>query len=124
MPDEYVGRRFHCPECGAARHVVPSPPAEATAASQHQDAPAAPREPAPRGIGPSLPQWAAVVLVVVFSLLGSCTLLGLFVFFLMLEKATSAVQQAAVAAMVATVLIAGYIIARSVEKVIRAIVRR
>ena len=71
-----------------------------------------------------LPVWASLIIALSFGILGVLTLGGALAFFYSLSKATGAPQQAAAGAIFSALFIAGYIITRSIEKVVRSIARR
>jgi Zn-finger nucleic acid-binding protein len=65
--------------------------------------------------------WAPVVIGLSFGVLGMLTLSGTMLFLLTLSAAKSAPQEAAAGAIFAALFIAGYIITRSIEKVVLAV---
>ena len=71
-----------------------------------------------------LPGWASSVIGITYVLLGAAIGVGLLLFIAGISAAQSAPQEAAAGAIFATLFIAAYVLARSVEKVVRALVGR
>ena len=71
-----------------------------------------------------LPGWASSVIGITYVLLGAAIGVGLLLFITGISAAQSAPQEAAAGAIFATLFIAAYVLARSVEKVVRALVGR
>jgi hypothetical protein len=72
----------------------------------------------------ALPIWASLVIAFSFGTLGMLTLGGAILFIASISSATGAPQEAAAGAIFSALFIAGYIITRSIEKVVRSIARR
>ena len=71
-----------------------------------------------------LPVWASLIIALSFGILGVLMLGGALLFVLSWFQANSAPQQAAAGAGFSALFIAGYIITRGTEKVVRSIARR
>ena len=71
-----------------------------------------------------LPVWASIVIALSFGTLGVLTFGGAILFIASISAANGAPQEAAAGAIFSALFIAGYIITRSIEKVVRSITRR
>lgn len=71
-----------------------------------------------------LPTWAAVIIALTFTILGVVTIVGSVLFAATLASAESAPQEAAAGAIFGSLFVASYLVARSIEKIVRAFCRR
>lgn len=133
--DEHIGKSGKCPSCNGRGQVTPDPPEASSHTSPRQIPPVAFDTRAPKqsqyitphiatATVPALPAWASVIIALTFGLLGVLTAGGALLLLLSLASANGAPQEAAAGAMFSAFFIAGYIISRSVEKVVRAMARR
>lgn len=133
--DAHIGRSTKCPKCDAINSVVPD---VVPSSGRSQFSPAVNTvEDFSRKVvqkisslektgarDTTLPKWAANTIAITFALLGILSAIGTLLLILALASAQSAPQEAAVGAMFAALFIAGYVVARSVEKVVRALCHR
>ena len=138
--DSHIGRNAKCPKCDKHGRITPDPPEKREANP--------PKTPIPESkvnirttpesqnslrrtsnanrsqIDQNLPVWAALIIAMAFGVLGLLTTAGAVLFVFSLSSATGAPQEAAAGAIFSALFIAGYIITRSIEKVVRSIARR
>ena len=137
--DADIGKSAKCPKCGQRGHIMPDPPENQEVNEQESAIPESPphintshesQSPVrqtefnrPQG-DLYLPVWASLIIALSFGILGVLTLGGVLAFFYLWFYATGAPQKAAAGAVFSALFIAGYIITRSIEKVVRSIARR
>ena len=119
--DDHIGKSAKCPKCGVRGIIeeepiptiqVDRPPPRAEI--QYPPTQFIPNQPARH------PVWLSVMLAILFILLGSFSVLAYGMYTLDIGRATSAPQQAAGSGMHMAMAISAYIIARSIEKTLRA----
>ena len=82
-----------------------------------------PQKPSPKAIAsprPLLSDWASILIGIVFFLLALFTIAMVGVLLWLMSESETVMQQAAGCAFVASLLVAGYCLARCAEKVVRA----
>ncbi|WP_339911812.1 hypothetical protein [Symmachiella dynata] len=138
--DDHIGKNAKCPKCSQRGHITPDPPENVDThdadrsipdpapyidTSSIPQMPARPKHDSTMSqLDPRLPTWASLIIAVSFSALGLLTILGALLFIVSLSSATGAPQEAAAGAVFSALFIAGYVITRSIEKVVRSIARR
>ena len=146
--DGHVGKSAKCPKCGGRGNVTADSDMSPVDASSDDylppqpvvAAPALPETPpetahlqpasptqTPQTAMPTpevlkLPKWASIVIRLSYLLLGMFTLGALALFVLSIGNATGAPQEAAAGAIFSSLFIAAYILARCIEKMVRATV--
>ena len=124
--DSHIGRSAKCPKCGQSslvQAVVESPSAWNIEEEKETPSPP-PLATSPIQVTPvkKMPRWARITLLITWLGLGGAMLIGISLFVFLLASAENVMQEAAIGAIFATFFIAGYIVARCLEKGIRAAV--
>ncbi len=119
--DSHIGRTAKCPKCkqsSVVHDVVESP----SAWDAEEEAPLP--LPPPIQVVPAkgMPLWATIILVLTWLCLGIVILVSA-VPYITASLSDDALRQSAVTAVLVTRLVGGYIIARCVEKIVKAIAR-
>ena len=138
--DSHIGRNAKCPKCDNHGRITPDPPEKREAnppktpiaaskvnirtTPESQNSLRRTSNANRSQIDQHLPVWAALIIAMAFGVLGLLTTGGAVLFVFSLSSATGAPQEAAAGAIFSALFIAGYIITRSIEKVVRSIARR
>lgn len=134
--DGHIGKRAKCPKCSQRGQIAPDPTGNpdangakpSTAPASLVDTTSSSQIPTRTKFDSIMAQlnftWASLIIAFSFGALGLLTLGGALLFIATLSSATGAPQEAAAGAIFSALFIAGYIITRSIEKVVRSIARR
>jgi len=141
--DENIGKSAKCPKCSQRGHIVSEVAPTQTQFEKEPRIPE-PRKQEPPFIDttnrsqavsreipdskrpemtPRLPTLAAFIIGLTYLVLGIGITIGVILFMSALSNAKGAPQEAALGAVFSALFIAGYIIARSIEKLIRMVAR-
>ena len=120
--DSNIGRMAKCPKCNQSsvvQAVVESP----SAWDVKEEAPSPLPAPTPIQVVPvkKMPLLATLILVITWSCLGVVILVGAIAYIAAATSSENPMQQSAVTAGLVMRLITGYIIARCIEKIVKAI---
>ncbi len=124
--DKHIGRTTKCPKCSQSsvvQAVVESPSAwdVGEEPSEPPEQPSAAIQVMPVK---KMPMWATIVMVLTWGSLGVVILLGIISYIMAAASSENPMQQSAVTAGLVIRLITGYIIARCVEKIVKAVAQR